>query len=298
MDNYLIYTDAACDMPAHVFKDYDVRTIPMDYILNGETLSFDAADPEHDKRCDELYAALREGGDVHTSQITPYNYIEAFTPDLEAGHDILYVCFTSGLSATYDNACSAAAELREEFPDRKLIVVNSLSATQGQGVVVTAALMNRAKGMTIEENEAWLNEKIPYMCHRFMVGDLNYLHKGGRVSGAVAVVGTMLNIKPILIINDKGSLDVVGKIRGQKIALKRIVAAYVKDSGVPDVPHIIYVGHTSLYEEVEELIKQIKEQVPEDTIVEAVNLCPIIGAHCGPSFFSVCGWGFHRDAPI
>ena len=294
MDNYLIYTDSAADLPAHVYSEYDLRIVPMEYVINGKEYTFHTESPDHDKICDELFAAQRENADVHTSQITPYHYIEAWEDDLAAGNDILYLCFSSGMSATYDNACAAAEQLREEYPDRKLVIVDTLSATQGQGIFVHAALINRKKGMSIEENEAWLIEKRPYVCHRFMVGDLNYLHKGGRVSAASAVVGSMLNIKPILIINDIGKLDVVAKVRGEKLAVKRLISAYKQEMGVPDVPKLVYVGHTSRYEEAEQIKKQIEEIAEPGTVVETVNLSPIIGSHIGPSFFSVCGWGFHR----
>ncbi len=294
MDNYLIYTDSSADLPRHIYEEYDLRIIPMEYVVNGKTFTCHTESPDHDKHCDELFEAQRNGAEVHTSQITPFNYVEAWTPELEAGNDILYLCMSSGLTATFDNVQVAADQLREEFPDRKLILVDTLSATQGQGIMATVALMNRAAGMGIEENAAWLEEKKKYMCHRFMVGDLNYLHKGGRVSGAVAVVGTMLNIKPILIINDEGKLDVVAKVRGQKAAVKKLVDSYKKEMGVPDVPKIVYIGHTSYYEEVQNVKKMVEEVAEPGTIVECVNLGPIIGAHIGPSFFSICGWGFHR----
>ncbi len=294
MDQYLIYTDSSADLPAHIYQEYDLRIIPMEYVVNGEMFTCHTDSPDHDKHCDELFAAQKKGAEVHTSQIAPFNYIDAWKPMLEQGNDILYLCMSSGLTATFDNVQIAAGQLREEFPGRKLILVDTLSATQGQGVLTTAALMNRAAGMTIEENAAWLEEKKRLMCHRFMVGDLNYLHKGGRVSGAVAAVGTMLNIKPILIINDEGKLDVVAKARGEKAAIKMLVDGYKKEQGVPGVPKLVYIGHTSLYEKVEAVKKMVEEVAEPGTVVECVNLGPIIGSHIGPSFYSVCGWGFHR----
>ena len=281
-------------MPQHIYEEYDVRIIPMDYVLAGESITFYSNSPDRDEYCDRLYAALKEGADVQTSQITPFRYIETWTPELEAGHDILYLSFSSGMSATYDNACSAANQLKEDFPDRTICVVDTLAGTSGQGIFTHAALLNRAAGMSIAENEAWLLEKRPYLCHRFMVGDLNYLHKGGRVSSAVAIIGSMLNIKPLLIIDDEGKLQVVSKARGQKQAMKRLVQSYKSEMGVQDVPKLVYIGHTSLYEEAESLKKMIEEVAEEGTVIELQNLSPIIGVHCGPSFFSVCGWGKHR----
>ena len=294
MEPYLIYTDSAADMPDHLFETYDLRIIPMDYTINGESISFDTGAPGHDETCDRFYEAIKDDAEVKTSQITPFRYIETWKPELEAGHDILYLAFSSGISATYDNACSAALQLSEEFPERKVLVVDTLSATSGLGVITHAALLNRANGMTIEENEAWLNEKKKYVCHRFMVGDLNHLHKGGRVSSTVAIVGSMLNIKPILVIDDEGKLPVVAKARGFKLAVKRLVQSYAKEQGVPDVPKLVYIGHTSMYKEAENLKKMIEEVAEPGTVVEIQNLSPIIGVHIGVEFLSVCGWGKHR----
>lgn len=294
MDNYLIYTDSAADMPRHVYEEYDVRIIPMEYVVNGKVYTFYTNSPDHDKECDALFEAQRNNADVSTTQITPFVYVENWQKDMEAGNDILYISFSSGMSATYDNAKIAAEQLREDFPDRKIFVTDSLSATQGQGVLVYSALLNRANGMSLEDNAAWVTEHAPYICHRFVVGDLFYLKKGGRVSGAAAVIGSMLSIKPLLIIDDEGKLEVVDKPRGEKIAVKRMLEKTKKELGVEGVPKVFYIGHTSRYDEVKEVCKQVQEIAGPDTIVEPVNLSPIIGAHVGPSFFSICGWGFNR----
>ena len=294
MASYLIYTDAAADIPAHVFQKYDLRIVPMRYTLNGKEILFNTASPDHDRLCDEFFEALKKGGDAMTSQITQFDFMEIFEPDLKDGNDILYLCFSSGISGTYNNACLAAEELNEKYPESRLLVVDTMAATQGQGVFTHTALINREKGMSMEENAAWLLEKRPYLCHRFVVGDLHHLHKGGRVSSTAAVVGTMLQVKPLLIIDDEGKLDVVEKARGMKRAQRRLVEAYQKEQGVPDVPKLVYVGHTSLYKEVEALCEAIRAVAEEGTVVEPVNLGPIIATHVGPEFFSVCGWGFHR----
>lgn len=294
MDNYLIYTDSAADMPQHIYSDYDVRIIPMEYLVNGKVYKFYTNSPDHDKECDALFEAQKNDADVSTTQITPYVYVEEWTPQLEAGNDILYICFSSGISSTYDNAVNAVNQLKEEFPDRKIIAIDSLSATQGLGVLVTAALINRANGMSIDDNADWINEKKMFVGHRFMVGDLHYLKKGGRVSAASAAIGSMLSIKPLLIINDEGKLEVYDKPRGEKMAVKRLVEGHKNEMGVDGVPKIIYVGHTSRYDDVKEVVRQVKEAVGPDYIVESTNLSPIIGAHVGPSFFSVCGFTRHR----
>ena len=294
MDSYLIYTDSAADIPQSVFAEYDIRIIPMDYMLDGESVTFYTNSPDHDAECDRVFEALRRGAEVHTSQITPYRYIENWTPLLKEGHDILYLCFSSGMSATYENAVSAVRMLKEDFPDRKIIVVDSLAATAGQGLYTHVAAINRGKGMSIEENAQWLNDHRKNLCHRFTVGDLDYLHKGGRVSAAVALVGGMLNIKPLLIIDDEGKLQVVAKARGENSALKNLVRALQRQWGVEDVPELIYIGHSSLYEKVEDLKNMVRMALGDKIRIEVICETPIIGVHTGPEFFSLIHFGKQR----
>ena len=283
---FIISADTGSDLPEAYCRTHEIPILPLPVTIDGVTHT--------DLEVREFYRNLRAGSMPTTSAANLEDTATMFRSVLSQGKDLLHIAFSSGLSSSAGTAFLAAEQLREEFPDRKLILVDTLSATQGQGILATVALMNRAAGMTIEENAAWLEEKKKYLCHRFMVGDLNYLHKGGRVSGAVAAVGTMLNIKPILIINDEGKLDVVAKARGEKAAVKMLVDGYKKEQGVPDVPKLVYIGHTSLYDKVEAVKKQVEAVVEPGTVVECINLGPIIGAHIGPSFYSVCGWGFHR----
>lgn len=294
MSSYLIYTDSAADLPVSAYEKYDIRVIPMDYMLNGESITFYTNSPDHDSICETLVNAQKDDADVHTSQITPYRYLEEWNKALKEGNDILYLSFSSGMSATYTNALSAAEDLLEEYPERKIEVVDSKAGTAGQGVLSVTAAMNREKGMAIDENAQWLREHIPYLCHRFTVGDLHYLHKGGRVSAASAIIGGMLNIKPILIIDDEGKLQVVAKARGTNSALKMLVKSYKNQMGVPDVPNMVFISHSALYDKAEELANSIREVAGPDAIVETMCETPILGVHTGPEFFSVCGWGFHR----
>lgn len=297
MNSYLIYTDSAADLPQYAYDEYDIRIVPMDYMLNGESVTFHTEYSTHDEESRRLYAAQRSGADVHTSQIAPFLYTEAWDQALSEGNDILYLALSSGLSATYTNALTAAEELKEKYPGRKISVIDSLAATGGQGLLTYTAAMNRAAGMSIEENTDWLIRHIPYLCHRFVVGDLNYLHKGGRVSASVAIIGGMLNIKPLLIIDDEGKLPVVGKARGMKAALKSLAKSYAGERGVSDVPDLVYITHTGLDQQAEEFAEMIRAAADPGTKVEVITLSPIIGVHIGPEFFAVCGWGKHRKEP-
>ena len=294
MNAYLIYTDSAADIPQEIYAKYDIRIIPMDYVVNEKLMTFYTERADHDQICDSLYRAQREGADVHTSQITPFRYTEIWTKELEEGQDILYLSFSSGMSATWQNAVMAAEELKENYPDRTIRVIDSLSATGGQGVLTYTAAINREKGMSLEENAAWLEANAKYMCHRFTVGDLDYLHKGGRISGAAALVGGLLNIKPVLIIDDEGKLEVVSKCRGKHAALKMMVKSYQTEQGVPDVPKHVFITHSGLYEEAEKLKEMVEAVAEAQTQVYTICQTPIIGSHTGPDFLSVCGFGYHR----
>ena len=300
MASYLIYTDSAADMPMEDYTKYDIRIIPMEYMVNGKAVLFHTESPDHQQYCDEVFEAQKNNGEVSTSQITPYHYTEYWTPELEAGNDILYLCFSSGMSATYDNALMAADQLREEFPDRKICVVDSLSGTCGQGIATLTAAINRdEKGMDIEANAEWLKGHMKYICHRFIVGDLNYLHKGGRVSKASAVVGTMLNIKPGLIIDDEGKLQVVTKTRGKQAAMKKLVEAYVRQSCFDDpelegVPKVIFCDYGANTEDIPIFRSMIEAAVDPDTRIEFICVTPILGVHVGSWFLSICGWGKNR----
>ena len=293
MASYLIYGDSAADMPAHIFQEHDIRMIPMEYMLNGEPNLFYTSDPEHDTICRNLYEEEKKGADVSTTQITPFSYVEIWTPELEKGNDILYLCFSSGMSATYDNALLAADQLREEFPERKIEVVDSLSGTAGQGLMTYTAALNRdEKNMTLEENAEFMKKAAKYICHRFIVGDLNHLHKGGRVSKTAAVVGTMLNVRPGLIIDDEGKLQVVSKTRGTKAAINKIVEASAAQWGVEeDLPKIIFCNYCANVDELPYFKEQLDKAFGPDVRIEYVPLGPILAVHVGPSILSVCTWG-------
>ena len=297
MEPYLIYTDSAADIPVSAYSEYDIRIIPMDYMLNGEAITFYTDRNDHNEQCDRLYEAQRAGADVHTSQITPFRYIETWKPVLEEGADILYLAFSSGMSATYTNALTAAEELKEQFPDRKIVVVDTLAATGGQGVITVTAAMKRAEGLSLEENAAWLRDHIPYLCHRFVVGDLDYLHKGGRVSAATAIIGSMLNIKPLMIIDDDGKLYVTSKARGMNAALKSLARSYGSERGIDDVPDMVFITHSSLYEKAKQAAELVRLVSSPETKIVTIAQTPIIGVHTGPEFFAICGWGRHRREP-
>lgn len=294
MSQYLLFTDAGGDLPASLCEKYDIRGVPMDYILSGVSHSFSPAAPDREAQCQAFYDALRERAEVSTSQITPFVYTELFSPLLAAGQDILYLCFSSGMSATWANLQTARQLLSEQFPERTLCCIDSLSAAAGQGVFVLNAAMNREKGMSLAENAAWLEAHAQNVQHWFTVDDLDFLKRGGRISPAVAFLGGKMQIKPILTILPDGSLSVKEKARGRKKSIDRLVALYQEAMDFGDGEKLVMVNHAGCPEEGAALVEQVKRVSPPGTEVFLTALSPIIGAHTGPNMLSVAHIGKKR----
>ena len=294
MAEYVIFTDAGADLSAQLCARYDIHGIPMNYLLGGNSETFRPEDPQRPQRCAVFYDALRTRADVSTSQITPFTCEEAFLPVLESGRDILYCCFSSGLSSTWQNLQVTAEELRERFPERKLCCVDSRSAAGGQGLFTIQAAVNREKGMSVTDNARWLEEHAMQICHWFIVDDLDFLKRGGRVSPTVAFLGGKLQIKPLLVIGDDGRLVVKEKIRGRKAAMARLVQLYTQHLDFGEAEPIVMVGHAGSPVDGEALADQVRAISPEGTQVILTDLSPIIGAHTGPDMLFICHFGTHR----
>ncbi|MCI2057639.1 MAG: DegV family protein [Oscillibacter sp.] len=292
--HYVIFTDAGADITADLCARYDIRGVPMDYLLNSQTGTFRPEDPQREAVCARFYEALRAGASVSTSQITPFVYESVFSPVLEAGQDILYCCFSSGMSSTWQNLQAVAQELGERYPQRTLRCMDSLSASGGEGLVAFQAALNREAGMSLEENARWLEAHALQVCHWFTVGDLDFLKRGGRVSPALAFLGGKLQIKPILVIADDGSLKVTEKARGQKAAMQNLIRSYKAALNFGDAAKAVFVGHAGAPEAGEQLAELVREASPAGTEVLLIPLSPIIGAHCGPDMLFVCHYGTHR----
>jgi len=294
MDNYVIFTDAAADITAQLCEEHGIRSVPMDYLLSGETGTFRAESPEREALCTRFYRALRGGADISTSQITPFVYESTFSPVLEAGQDILYCCFSSGMSSTWQNVQAEVANLTEQYPGRTIRCVDTISASGGEGVFALQAALNKEAGMPLEENARWLEARAHQVCHWFTVGDLDFLKRGGRVSPTLAFLGGKLQIKPILIIDDDGRLRVTQKARGQKAALQNLTASYKANLNFGDAAHVVFIGHSDAPEACSQLEEMLREVSPADTQILQIPLTPIIGAHTGPDMLFVCHYGTHR----
>ena len=281
--SYLIVMDASADIDSKVFIEEDIRFIPMQYSLNEEMRESNGIESE--ELLKSFYDSQRSGELTKTTQITPYQYINFFSKLLNEGYSILYLSLSSGLSSTYQSAMLAASELNDEHKDEKVYVVDSLGATGGIGVLLELACKYRKEGKSIEENCALLNNAKLKLHHFFMVQDLMYLRRGGRVSGATAVVGTVLGIKPILKIDENGKLVNFAKRRGNKLALEELAKLFNENYELNDSP--IYIVDGDAKELGDFLASEIKKLIPE-AVVKRNMLSPIIGAHTGPGLVAVC----------
>lgn len=285
--DYEIVMDVSGDIDSNIAKENGILFIPMEYSLGSEMRHCDSM--ESDEVLKEFYDGQRSGDLTKTSQITPYHYEEFFSKIFEEGKSALYLCLSSGLSSTFQSAGIAKQALEDKYPDCAFYPIDSLAATGGMGVLIERAIRNRQNGMSIEDNYKDLLQATKKIRHWFVVEDLMYLKRGGRISASTAIIGTALNIRPILIINPEGKLDTVDKKRGDKASLKALITQFSAeyDESAGDV---IYIIHGDSLEKAEALKSQIKELYPASEI-RITGLSPIIGAHTGPGMAAICFMG-------
>lgn len=288
--NYYIYADVSIDIDKDVAKEQEIRFVPMEYMLGEET--FHCIMPESNETMHNYYEKLRGKVPTKTSQITPNNYVEIFEPAVREGIPILYLALSSGLSDTYSSARMAVQLLQEDYDNVCIEVVDSYGATGGMGLLAEAAAANRKNGMSVSENADWLRAHSRDIQYWFKVEDLMYLMRGGRVSATTAIIGTALNIKPILTINHEGKLDTIDKKRGNKLAVKNLIERF-EASYDPALGTTAYICCSDCIPEAEKLRDMLLEKHPELT-VHITMLSPIIGAHTGPDMLSLIHWGNGR----
>ena len=286
---YLIFADASADIDKEFGEANDIHYIPMEYSLGENMRTCAGVEPAEIMK--EFYNGQRHGDLTKTSQISPYLYKSYLMPWLEKGYSILYLCLSGGLSSTYQSALLAKEELKEEYPDVDFYPIDSLAATGGMGVLAERAVRNKEAGMSVEDNYNDIVNCTHNIRHWFMVEDLMYLKRGGRVSATTAVLGSALNIKPILKIDEEGKLITIAKKRGSKSAINELIELFKNtyDSSCKD--DIISVVHADAAEAAEELKQRILELYP-DVTVRVGYLSPIIGAHTGPGMLAICHIGY------
>lgn len=287
---YWIVTDSAIDMPRAWIDQQDcLRVLDLSYLMDDVSYTSDGTDSS----IQAIYDAMRNGKMLKTSQVTPEMWEACFRELLEAGHDVLTIAFSSGLSGTCSAAFMAANEVRNDHPDRKLIVIDSLQASAGEGLMLHYALENRAKGMTIDENAAWIDRNVQNFIAWFTVNDLMHLHRGGRVSAASAIVGSLVRIKPIMHVDENGKLAVYEKAAGRKRSIRILADKIIADIVNPE-EQIIHISHGDCLDEAKTLADMIKEALP----VKAVRISyvgSVIGAHTGPGVIAVFCMGNTRN---
>ena len=284
--SFKIITDSCCDLPAGLVSELDLGVVNLSVEMDGRVYTEGEMTPK------ALYDHLRAGKLPKTSAVNPDGWSRIIRPALENGEDVLVMAFSSGLSATYQSAVIAAGELREEFPQRKLLVVDTLCAALGQGLLVLHAARLRQEGKSLEDTAAWLEENRGNLCHWVTVEDLMHLKRGGRVSAATAVVGTMLSIKPIIRVDENGKLESVSKVRGRKAAMNHLLER-MAESLVPELNETVCIGHGDCLEDAEYLARQIKTRFGvKNVIINYVGA--VIGAHTGPGVVFIAFLGKNR----
>ena len=268
-------------------KKYQLEILQLDFIVEGEgCFHNDQADIE------KVYSKLRNGANIKTSAANISQASEAIEALFNQKKDILYLGFSSGLSSTYQTVYMAGQELMEEYPERKMISVDTLAASMGQGLLVYKACQAKDSGKSLEENAQYIEEIKLKLCHWFTVDDLFFLKRGGRISGVTATVGTMLSIKPILHVDDEGHLINVSKVRGRKAAITELANRMEKLAVHPE-DQDIFISHGDCIEDAEKLASIIKERFGNDRITISY-VGPVIGAHSGPGTLALFFLGEHR----
>ncbi len=293
MANYILTASSPADLSAEHFERRNIPYLKFHYSLDGKEMLDDLG---QSMPIDKFYTAMQNGADTKTSQVPLGEYIDFFTPLLSAGNDVIHIEFSSGLSGSYRSALNAKAALEEEFPDRKLIIVDSLSASSGYGLFVDLAADKRDEGLSIEELAAWAEENRHHACHWFFSTDLTFYVKGGRVSKAAGFVGGVLNICPLLFVDKEGKLIPHSKIRTKKRVITAIVdkmAEYAE--GGTDYSGKCFISNAFCYDDAKAVADLIRERFPNVKEVLINDIGTTIGSHTGPGTVALFFMGKHRD---
>ncbi len=287
--SFKLVTDTAADLPREYLEKHDIEILSLAYIINGNTYNWENPMDDH-----EFYDKMREGSMPTTSQVNIEDAEQKFKKLITECDEILCVAFSSGLSGTYNSIAVAAQNVCEAHPDKKIRVVDSRAASMGEGLMVEWARKMRDEGKSLDEVADFMEADFNHFTHVFTVDDLNHLHRGGRVSKATAIVGTLANIKPVLHVDDEGHLINVGKVRGRKKSLLELVNMMEKKMGdhVAD-NQTIFISHGDCLEDAQFVADEIKKRFGiEDFMINYVG--PTIGAHTGPGVVALFFYGNER----
>jgi DegV family protein with EDD domain len=290
MSNYVIITDSSCDLPDSLVKELELEVLPLSFIMDGKTYRNYSDNREMSPK--DFYNKEREGIMATTNAVNVGEATEAIEAVLKQGKDVLVLGFSSGLSTTFNSFQIAAEELAEQYPDRKVYAVDTLCASLGQGMLVYQAAKLRQAGKSIEEVRDWTEQNKLRQCHWFTVNDLFFLKKGGRVSAATAVVGTMLQIKPVMHVDNEGHLIKVDTARGRKASLNALVDK-VGELGEDPAEQTMFISNSDCAEDAQYVADEIKKRYgTKEIIINSIG--PVIGAHTGPGCVALFFMGKHR----
>lgn len=288
MRQFIISTDTTADLPDNYVRNnnIDVHTL---YYSIGNTIY----GPDNSLPVKEFYDRMRNGEMPTTMACNPEEAASIFKKRASEGYDILHIAFSSALSSSYNNFCIAASEAMEEYPECKIIVIDSLSASMGEGLVVYRAMQLKNMGKTIDETADYISNHLQNFVQFFTVDDLNHLYRGGRVSKTTAVIGTLAGIKPILHVNEEGRLIPVGKVRGRKKSLNALVDKIDTYMGsYKNETDVVFLGHGDCPEDAQYVADKVKEKCGLDVWINTI--CPTIGAHSGPGTVALFFMGEKR----
>lgn len=284
MSDYIIATSSTSDLPRTWLDAHSVPFIPYGYTVNDELKQDDCREESRAA----VYAGMRRGDILSTSMINEYVYYDFFKSLLDMGKDVIFLDMSKEMSASYEQCRIAAEHIRPEFPERRLFVMDTRCISGGLGTLVVNMVRRKEAGASFDEVIAWGEENKLKIAHRFTVDDLNYLKRGGRVSNASALVGSILNIKPVLYVPDRGTLDVVKKARGRKVALNSIRDGIFHDfSKIDPTGTEVHILHADCLADAEYIRDEIKKAYPQTGEITITQLGVVIGAHCGPGLLTV-----------
>lgn len=290
MRDYCLVTDSCCDLSPELAEKSGLKVIPMTMSMDGkEYLNYLDGREIATK---DFYDKLRSGAHASTSAINIDVFINTFEPILKDGKAVLYLGFSSGLSSTYHVSTMAANELAEKYPENRIYCVDTLCASMGEGLLVYLCAMEKQKGASIEQVKEFAENNRGNLCHWFTVDDLNHLKRGGRISAATALVGSILNIKPILHVDDEGHLINVGKVRGRKASIAEIFT-HMKNSAINPKEQTVFISHGDCEEDAKTLADMIKKEYKiKEVYINSIG--PVIGAHSGPGTLALFFLGTQR----
>lgn len=287
MNDYIVTVNSTVDVPKEWLKERNVPFVPLKYTIDGETYQDMMGLSSKD-----FFDKLREGKMSVTSQVNPEEAKEAMEPFLKEGKDILHLAFSSGLSGTCGSMQIAAAELKEKYPDREIIVVDTLCACMGEALLLYYVLKRKSEGMTVKEAADWAEEHKLNICHNVTIDDLYHLQRGGRVSKTAAVFGSMVQIKPMIHMDNEGKLQVIGKERGRKKSLQKIVERATEQyKGWEN--DLIMITHGDCIEDAEYVAELVRKKMGIGNIL-INNIGTVIGSHTGPGVVAVFCMGSER----